>query len=78
MPGNLAEMPKALLRPIVEDVLAIISKTIPWDTNIKLSGIGDDAVLLGTIPSARPKAHDRISLLLNVHGLSRMEELEVR
>lgn len=54
-----------LFRPILEEVNRIVMRLVPWRPRVCLSGIHDDAVLLGTLVAARTGAYERISHKLN-------------
>jgi len=54
-----------LLAAVVDEVRSVVNKAIPWGANIVVSEIAGEAVLLGTVVSARAHAYERIALLFN-------------
>jgi glucokinase len=54
-----------VFRPMLAEIKEIVSSSVPWETKICMSDIGDDAVLLGTVEAARSHACERIARALN-------------
>jgi glucokinase len=52
-----------LFSAIADEVRATVRRTIPWGADIAVSQIADEAVLLGTVVSARSHAYERIARL---------------
>lgn len=52
-----------LFSAIADEVRATVGRTIPWGTEIAVSEIAEEAVLLGTVVSARAHAYERIARL---------------
>jgi glucokinase len=59
-----------LLAAIVDEIRSVVNQAIPWGANIALSEIADEAVLLGTVVSARAHAYEKIALLFNEPGVA--------
>jgi glucokinase len=49
-----------LFEPLLERIKQVVSRMLPWGARISLSGLGDDAVLLGAIAAARSRAFESI------------------
>jgi predicted NBD/HSP70 family sugar kinase len=49
----------------IDEVRKIVGMAIPWKPDIRLSALGPEAVLLGTIAAARSHAYERLSAMLN-------------
>jgi glucokinase len=54
-----------MFRPVLAEIKEIVSRSVPWETKICMSAIGDDAVLMGTIEAARAHAYERIARALS-------------
>jgi predicted NBD/HSP70 family sugar kinase len=55
----------AVFNPILEDIKAIVSRSVPWPTRVCLSSLADDAAMSGAIVAARTHAYERIARTMN-------------
>ena len=60
---SLVVLQGSLLAALEEELRAIVTQVVPWETRIEISAISEEAVLLGTIVAARKQAYQRIASL---------------
>lgn len=63
---SLVVLQGGLLAALETELRAIVRQVIPWETRIELSGISEEAVLLGAIVAARKAAYARIARLFDM------------
>ena len=61
----------------IDEVRNIVGMAIPWKPDIRLSALGPEAVLLGTIAAARSHAYERLSAMLNSLAVSQPSTSEI-
>lgn len=55
-----------LFDPLLEQIKQVANRMLPWGAKIILSGLGDDAVLLGAVVAARSQAYEGIARALDI------------